>query len=240
MPLTHIDLADFMKLLGVAVKKFSPYNVNFPVRWANNPKYSQKLLMHIYVCVCLLIYCDVHICICVFEYLYFSKSASTWMHPPWVSIAQSQPSSQERLFFPLLGAHFSTQDSSRKWMRIAAKVQKCTNTQTQIQKYTDANIQIHKMQIHFSADKWMRIATKAQRCTTVALCSLSGELSCRQRPFVILCGAKSQKNLSEICVYVGWWYAPDILCSRWTLETEEFYWRAFHFQWHSASSTKTV
>ena len=27
-------------------------------------------------------------------------------------------------------------------------------------------------------------------------------------------GAKSQKNLSEICVYVGWWYAPDILCSR--------------------------
>ena len=144
MPLTHIDSADFMKLLGVAVKKFSPYNVNFPVRWANNPKYSQKLLLHIYVCVRLLIYCDVHICICVFEYLYFSKSASTWMHPPWVSIAQSQPSSQERLFFLLLGAHFSTQDSSRKWMRIAAKVQKCTNTQTQIQKYTDANIQIHK------------------------------------------------------------------------------------------------
>ena len=47
MPLTHIDSADFMKLLGVAVKEFSPYNVNFPVRWANNPKYSQKLLMHI-------------------------------------------------------------------------------------------------------------------------------------------------------------------------------------------------
>ena len=150
MPLTHIDLADFMKLLGVAVKKFSPYNVNFPVRWANNPKYSQKLLMHIYVCVRLLIYCDVHICICVFEYLYFSKSASTWMHPPWVSIAQSLPSSQERLFFLLLGAHFSTQDSSRKWMRIAAKVQKCTNTQTQIQKYTDANIQIHKCKYIFS------------------------------------------------------------------------------------------
>ena len=155
MPLTHIDLADFMKLLGVAVKKFSPYNVNFPVRWANNPKYSQKLLMHICVCVRLLIYCDVHICICVFEYLYFSKSASTWMHPPWVSIAQSLPSSQERLFFLLLGAHFSTQDSSRKWMRIAAKVQKCTNTQTQIQKYTDANIEIHKCKYIFQpTNEW--------------------------------------------------------------------------------------
>ena len=198
MPLTHIDSADFMKLLGVAVKKFSPYNVNFPVRWANNPKYSQKLLMHIcvflcsYIVMCISVF--VYLNICIFQECFDMNAPTLSVHcsisnffpgapifpPPWRAFFNPR-------FLPQMNENCSQ----------SAKVHKYTNANTKIHRYKYTNTQ---MQIHFSADKWMRIATKAQRCTTVALCSLSGELSCRQRPFVIFCDAKSQKR-----VFSCWW-----------------------------------
>ena len=193
MPLTHIDSADFMKLLGVAVKKFSPYNVNFPVRWANNPKYSQKLLLHIYVCSFACILWCAYLYLCIWIFVFFQECFD--MNAPTLSVHCSISTffPGAPIFPPPRRAFFNP--------RFLPQMNENCSQSAKVHKYTNANTKIHRckytntqMQIHFSADKWMRIATKAQRCTTVALCSLSGELSCRQRPFVILCGAKSQKK----------------------------------------------
>ena len=87
---------------------------------ANNSKYSQGLL-HIHAF-------NWFIC-CVFVHLYISihlKSVSKWMHAPWVSIAQSLHSSQERRFFLLLGRAFFNPRFFPQMNENCNQLQKCT------------------------------------------------------------------------------------------------------------------
>ena len=145
MPLTHIDSADFMKLLGVAVKKFSPYNVNFPVRWANNPKYSQKLLMHICVFLCSYIV----MCISVFVYLNICIFPRVLRHEcthpecPLLNLyllprSAYFSSSSARIFQPKIPPA-NEWELQPKCKSAQIHKRKYKNTQMQIYKYTNAN-----------------------------------------------------------------------------------------------------